>query len=635
MTTENLQFKAEIQQILDLMIHSVYSNKDIFLRELVANAADAIDKARFLSLTKPELTRDWEIRISADKDAHTLSISDNGIGMTKEELIENIGTIAHSGTKAFLEALKNPGENITGPELIGQFGVGFYSAFMAADKVCVETKKIEGNAKAWKWESDGKESFTVSESERQENGTTVTLHLKEDYLSYLEYWQISSVIKKYSDYIEHPIRMKHTVTKDGKEETEDSTLNSRKAIWLRNESEVTEEEYKTFYQHLSMDYGEPLKRILFSAEGTSEFRALLFIAGRMPFQFQFGERNKNGIHLYVRRVFITDECPGLLPDYLRFVYGVVDSSDLPLNISRETLQDNPQIAKIDKALTSRILSELGKMLRDDLEKYESFYREFSRLLKEGVHSDYRNQDKLKDLLLFESMNHPKGKLITLKEYVDAMPSTQKEIYYLCGDSRDAVENSPQLEMLRKQNFDVLFMLDPVDEFVFGESMKYADKAFHSVSKGNVKFDEAVQKELDEKTRKAGEDNKSLIDFLKKTLENKVKDVRFSSRLTESACCLVSDEFDPSANMQRMMKAFNKDTPEIKRILELNADNPLIEAMKKLHDKTPDSPELSEYAEMLYDQALVSEGSPLPDPVLFAKRTVKLMTQSLEQGLDGK
>ena len=629
----NMQFKAEVQQLLQLMIHSVYSNKDIFIRELVANAADAIDKARFESLSKPEFAQKWEIRIDSDEKANTLTISDHGIGMDHDELVSDIGTIARSGTKAFIEAMKNAkkdGEDTpAGPELIGQFGVGFYSSFMVADRVDIITKKA-GADKAWKWSSDGKETYTIEEAQRDSQGTTIVMHMKEDAKSYLDYWKVSSIIKKYSDFIEYPVMMKHTVKKDDKETVEDSTLNSMKAIWLRPESEVTAEEFNSFYTHLSGQVGEPLKRISYSAEGTSEFKALLFLPARAPFDFQFGERRTNGLHLYVRRVFITDNCPGLLPDYLRFVSGVVDSSDLPLNISREMLQDNPQILKISKNLAKRIISELTKMLENDREKYEQFYKEFGRLIKEGVHMDFANREKLQNLLLFETMNGPRGKLVTLKEYRDAMPALQQEIYYITGDSRETLESSPHLEILRKENYDVLFMTDPIDEWVISEVGTYDGKKLKSVNKGDVKFDESIQKELEEKTRKAADENKPLVELIKKALGTKVKDVRFSSRLTESACCLVSDEYDPSAYMQRVLKAMDKNAPNVARILELNPEHPLVVAMKKLYEKSPDNAKLPEFSEMLYDQALLAEGSPIPDPLLFTRRTASLMTLGMEK-----
>ena len=424
--TQKMQFKAEIRELLSLMIHSIYSNREIFIRELTANAADAIDKARFEALTKPELVREWLIRIEANKDAGTLSFADNGIGMTSDELIENLGTIAHSGTKAFAEALKNAKEANT-PELIGQFGVGFYSAFMAADKVTVNTRKADSD-KAYQWISDGMEEYSVTEIEKAEPGTEIILHLKDEYKEFLDYWKVSGIVRKYSDFIEYPVKMRHTVTKevgegDDKkevEEIEDTLLNSMKAIWLRNESDVKEEEYDSFYQHLSGDFNKPLKRVIFNAEGASEFKSLLFIASQMPMAYKMGMRDKKSLSLYVKRVFITDECPNLLPEYMKFVSGVVDSADLPLNISRETLQDNPQITRIGKSIAKRILSELEKMLGNDRESYEKFYAEFNSMLKGGVHTDYANKEKLENLLMFESMNNPAGKLITLKEYSDAM-----------------------------------------------------------------------------------------------------------------------------------------------------------------------------------------------------------------------
>ena len=632
---ENLQFKAEIRELLSLVIHSVYSNKDIFLRELIANAADAIDKARFLALTNPDLTRDWEIRIEADAGTKTLMITDNGIGMSREELVENLGTIAHSGTKAFTEALakakENGGENA--PELIGQFGVGFYSAFMAADRVTVETRK-DGEEQAWKWTSDGQNEFTIEEISKDSCGTRVTLYLKDDFTEYMDYWRVADLVRKYSDFIEYPIRMKHTVKKEDQDVEEDSTLNTMKAIWLRPESEVTEEEYEQFYQHISQDYGKPARRINFHAEGISEFKALLFIAGKMPMSYRMGMmKDHKQVQLYVRRVFITDNCPGMLPEYMNFVAGVVDSSDLPLNVSRETLQDNPQIARIGKSIVKRVLSELEKMLSKDREAYEEFYKEFNPMLKGGVHTDYANKEKLRDLLLFESMNS--GKLITLKEYSDAMPATQKAVYYITGDRKEALEHSPQLEMFRKQGYDVLFLYEPMDEIIMDDIGKYEEKDLVSVLKGEVKFDESVQKELDEKTKKETEDNRELVEFLKKALEDKVKDVRFSSRLTESPCCLVGDAYDPSVSMQRLFKAMGQEGPEVKRILELNGESPLIQSLKNLYGKNPDAASLNDYAELLYDQALISEGATLPDPAKFARRTVQLMTDAIKQELSAE
>ena len=633
---ENMRFQTEVRELLHMMIHSVYSNKDIFLRELIANAADAIDKARFLSLTKPELAQTWEIRITPDAKEGTLTISDNGIGMSREEVVENLGTIAHSGTKAFLEALeknKKEGESAANPELIGQFGVGFYASFMVADKVVVETRKA-GTDKSIRWESNGEEEFSLSEdAKRDTQGTSVTLYLKADDKQYLEPWRISSIVKKYSDFIEHPIKMLETSKdKDGKETVEDKTLNSQKAIWLRPESEVKPDEYNSFYNHISGEIGEPLVRINYNAEGASEFKSLLFIPAKQPWGFNMPGRTWNSLHLYIRRVFITDECKGLLPEYLRFISGVVDSSDLPLNISRETLQDNPQIVRINKALTKRILSELTKMLENEREKYVGFYKEFGRQIKEGAHADYPNKEKLQNLLLFETMNSKPGELKTLKEYVTNMPSEQKDIYFLTGESRQFLENSPHIETFKKAGYDVLFMSDPIDEWVLESIPEFEGKKMVSASKAKLETDSKVSKELEENAKKASEEQggKDLIGKLKSLLENKVKDVKFSSVLTESASRLSGDDYDPSPYMQRIMKAIDKNAQDYKRILEINPSHPLIAALTKLVEKSPDSPKLAEYAEMLFDQALLAEGSPIPDPALFAKRAANLMTLGVEK-----
>ena len=618
---ENMRFQTEVRELLHMMIHSVYSNKEIFLRELIANAADAIDKARFLALTNPELAQEWEIRITPDAEAGTLSISDNGIGMSKEEVVQNLGTIAHSGTKAFLENLaksKKEGEGSANPELIGQFGVGFYASFMVADKVVVDTLKA-GTNEAVRWESNGEEEFTLGESDRKTQGTTVTLYLKNDEKQFLEQWRISTMLETGKD-------------KDGKETTEDKTLNSQKAIWLRPESEVKPEEYDAFYQHLSGDYGKPLARINYSAEGTSEFKALLFLPEKKPWGFEMPGAKARNLHLYIRRVFISDDCKGLIPEYLRFVSGVVDSSDLPLNISREMLQDNPQISRISKALTKRVLSGLTKMLENEREKYVGFYQEFGRQIKEGAHGDYANKEKLQSLLMYETMNGKPGELHTLKEYVTNMPAEQKDIYYITGEARAYLENSPHIESFRKAGYDVLFMSDPIDEWVLEAMPEFDGKKLVSVSKAKLDNDSKIAKELEENAKKASEEKggKDLLGKLKDLLKDKVKDVKFSGALTESASRLSGDDYDPSPYMQRIMKALDKNAQTFKRILELNPSHPLIAAMTKLVEKTPDNPKLGEFADMLYDQALLAEGSPIADPALFAKRAADLMTLGVEK-----
>jgi molecular chaperone HtpG len=623
------KFKTEVQHLLDLMIHSLYSNKDIFLRELIANSADAIDKARFESLQNPDMAAEWEIRIDTDKEAKTIKISDNGVGMTMDEVNTNIGTIAKSGTKAFMKALeeKNASDSDV-PELIGQFGVGFYSAFMVADKVEILTKRAGSSEPAVKWSSSGKENYDVAEAEKASQGTEVTVYLKEDMDEYLSEWKIRQIVKKYSDYIEYPIKMQ-VVKKgeDDKEEISEETVNSQKAIWLRNPSDVKQEEYDNFFEHLA-HFGKPMKTIHFSAEGTSEFKALMFLPEKAPFDMFTPDNARKGMHLYVRRVFITDECKQLLPDYFRFVKGVVDSSDLPLNVSRELLQENAKMTMIQKNLVKKLLSELKKMQEKEPEKYLAFFKEFGKVLKEGIHTDYTNKDKLQDLAMFESMNNEPGKLITLKEYVHTMPSAQKDIYFITGESRNMLENSPHLEILRSKGFDVLFMTDPIDEWVAQSMHEYEGKKFMAVGKGEIELDEDTSKEVEEKNKKATEEHKSLLEFIKKHLDENIKDVRFSKRLTESACCLVGDTYDPGAHMERIFKAMNQDMPKTKRILELNASHPLVASMQKLYDKDANSPKLGEYAELMYDQAVLTEGGMISDPLSFSKRVSDLMVNAL-------
>ncbi len=623
---ETREFKTEVRQLLDLMIHSLYSNRDIFLRELVANAADAIDKARFESLTHPEMAKKWEIRITPDKKAKTLTISDNGIGMTQDEVVENIGTIAKSGTRAFLKLLEEQGSKKEElPELIGQFGVGFYSAFMVAGEVVIVTKKAGSDAPAVRWSSRGEGEYELDSAEKSESGTEITLHLKEDAQQYLESWKLSGIIHKYSDFIEYPIVMPEVKVNEDKTETvTDRVLNSQKAIWLRKPSEITEEEYKSFYSHLSNFGGtEYLKAIHLSAEGTSEFKALLFLPKQAPFNLLMPDLQKRGLQLYVRRVFITDECKELIPDYLRFVCGVVDSNDLPLNVSREILQENPQLARIEKAVTAKVLGELKKLLETDREAYAGFFREFGRIFKEGLHTDFANAEKLKDLVMYESMNTEPGKMITLGEYVEAMPESQKEIYYITGEKRESVASSPALEYFRSKGYDVLFMTDPIDDWIMQQMFQYRKKNFKSIAKGDFEVEGAVE------TLKAAQEKfAGLVEFLKKALGDKVGEVRFSARLTDSPCCLITEGNALSPHLERLFKAMHQEIPESKRILELNPKHPLIEAMFELSKQSDKAPELEMYAKVLFDQALLTEGSPLPDPAAFAREVTKLLLKGI-------
>ncbi len=633
-------FQTEVQQLLDLVIHSLYSNRDIFLRELVSNSSDAIDKARFESHTNQAILEnnpEWKIKLIPDKDAGTLTISDNGIGMGMEEVEANIGTIAQSGTRTFLQNLKE--KNIQDhPELIGQFGVGFYASFMAADKVTLVTRRAGADkTAATRWESVGDGTYTIEECSKETRGTDVVLHLKEEMREYLDEWRIRSIIKKYSDYVQYPVVMDITREElpqgiDGKpiegaekiKKTEEETLNSMKAIWARPKSEITEEEYSEFYKHISHDFNNPLKTIHYSAEGTSEFKALLYIPEQKPFDLFLHEQRK-GVHLYVKRVFITDKCENLLPDYLRFVKGVVDSSDLPLNVSREILQEDLQIKKIQKNLVGKILGTLAEMKEKTPDEYLKFYKEFGSVLKEGIHFDFANKEKLQDLVLFESTKTEPGAFVSLKEYAGRMPEAQKDIYYITGAGRKAVENSPHLEICRKKDFEVLFMTDPIDEWVVQSLTEYDGKKLKSVLKGELEVE--TDEEKKEKEAKKEEDRKhflGLLEFIKDKLADKVKEVRLSGRLTDSACCLVAEEYGLNANMERILKAMNQDIPESKRILELNPDHPIMRILNGLYEKDRGNSKLADYCELLYDQALLTEGSPITDPLKFTRLISELM-----------
>ena len=623
---ETREFKTEVQQLLQLMIHSLYSNRDIFLRELVANAADAIDKARFESLTDTTLARDWQIRLNIDKEAKTLTITDNGIGMTSDEVAANIGTIAKSGTKEFIKALAEKGETADMPELIGQFGVGFYSAFMVASKVELNTKKSGSDAPAVCWRSTGEGSYELDCSDRTDPGTEIKLFLKDDAEIYLEEWKISEIVRKYSDFIAYPVVLPSKKVNEDKTETvEDRVLNSQKAIWLRKPSEITDDEYKSFYSHLS-NYGgtEYLKAIHMAAEGASEFKALLFLPKQAPFNLLMPDIQKKGLQLYIKRMFITDECKELLPDYLRFACGVVDSSDLPLNVSREILQQNPLLDKIRTAVTSKLISEMKKLLENSREDYEKFFTEFGKILKEGLHTDRINCEKIKDIVLYESMNTPAGKFITLKEYVEAMPESQKDIYFITGDKRSAVASSPALEYYRSKGYDVLFMTDPIDEWVMQTMFQYLQKSFKPVTKGDFE-----DKESEDKVKAAGEKYSKLVDFLKTTLEDKVSVVRFSGRLTESPCCLIVDGSALPPHMERLFKAMHQEVPVSKRIFELNCDHPLIDAFNTKLENGENPETLKKFANTLYNQALLLEGSPLDNPVEFASTITELLSNALK------
>ena len=639
MATEKKEFKTEVQQLLDLVIHSLYSNKDIFLRELISNGSDAIDKLRFNALSDKKLLKDqtdFGIKLYTDNDAKTLIIEDNGIGMTKDELEANIGTIASSGTRRFMEEIKK-GNSSDNPELIGQFGVGFYSAFMVADKVTLKTRPA-GSDESWTWESSGDGSYEITEGGREKNGTEITLSLKEDCRDYIVEFRIREIIKKYSDFVEYPILMDITreepeldeegKPKEGVEKKvtiTEETLNSMKAIWMRPKSEVKKDEYNDFYKHISHDYTDPFKTIHYSAEGTLEFKALLYLPSKAPFDMFQHEGIKHGINLYVKRVFIMDNCEALVPRYLRFVKGVVESNDLPLNVSREILQEDLIIKKIEKNVTSKILTTLKGMMKKSKEDYINFYKEFGKVIKEGIEVDPTNKDKIKDLLLYESSKTKPGEYISLKEYTERMITDQKNIYFLTGDSRSTVDNSPHLEVFKKKDVEVLFMTEPVDEFILPGFGEYSDKSLKSIAQGDIDLGTEEEKKIAEEQKKEVTGKyKNLIKKIEESLKEDVKEVRLSNRLTDSPSCLVTDEGDINPQMERIFAAMNQPVPEVKRILEINPNHPVIEKMNKIFESDEKNSKVSDFSELLHNQALLTEGVAVKDPVRFSKLITDLM-----------
>lgn len=630
MTEQKHKFKAEVQQILDLVVHSLYSKKEIFLRELISNASDAIERAQFEALTDPSITggdAEWKIRIVVDRDARTLTVSDNGTGMTAGEIESNIGTIASSGTRRFLEAMKKEGKQ-AGPELIGQFGVGFYSAFMAADRVTVLTRKAGGD-KGVKWSSDGGATYSLEDAEKPARGTDVTLHLREDASEFMEPWRIREIVKRYSDYIATPILL----DTGAKDDAGAGPINSMKSIWRKARDKVNDEEHAEFYRHITHDTGKPLRVIHYAAEGATEFRALVYIPEKAPFDL-FMPARRSGLHLYVRNVLITPECRELLPEYLRFAAGVVDSSDLPLNVSREMLQDNATIRRIRKSLVGKVLSELNDMKEKDRASYAKFYAAFGAVLKEGIPSDPDNTGKLADLLLFHSTFALDSASVSLREYAGRMKPGQKAIYYMPADSVESAAGSPHMEIFRKCGFEVLFMTDPVDEWVTMHLDEYDGKPLAAVNRGDVELGEEdadEKKKREEERDGAAGEFRALLDFMRAELQDDVQAVRVSERLTDSAACLVGDGNAPDPRLERIMRAMNRDMPPVKRILEVNPKHQLLSAMKARFDADPKDLSLKDYTRMLYDQALLVEGTPPKDPSAFAKRIASLMADAMAAG----
>ena len=615
-------FNAEIKKLLDLMIHSLYSHKEIFLRELVSNASDALDKLRFESLTKPELLNKdhvFQIRLVPDKEAKTLKIQDSGVGMSKEEVVEYIGTIARSGTQSYQKISQELKDK---PELIGQFGVGFYSSFMVADRVTLHTQKA-GLNNGVVWESSGDGTYTIDEVPRPEGtGTTITLHLKEfteeDNVSdFTDDWTLRSLVKKYSDFISHPIMMK-TKTKDAEE---DQTLNSMKALWLRPSAEIKPDEYNEFYKHLSHDWVDPLKTIHYKAEGTMEFTCLLYVPSKKPYNFQSRDTDY-GLSLYVKRVFIMSDCKDLIPTHLRFVKGLVDSSDLSLNVSREILQQDRQVQMIKKNVVNKIYAILKDLLAQSRSDYEGFWKEFGSTLKEGIATDSTAKEKIQDMLLFHSSTQ--DSLTTMDEYIARMKPEQKEIFFITGESLSQVKNTPYMEKLNEKGFEVLLCVDPVDEWVMSALTTYKDKKVQSITRDDLNLDSEEDKKIrDEENKSLKERFMPLIDIMKNTLNENIKDVVVSDRLSTSAAVLVNSANDPSANMERLMNRIGGDmqAPKSKRILELNLKHPLYDAMVA----KPEA-EQRTWSEILYNQALLNEGSELPDPGKFTKQISDLMAR---------
>jgi len=618
-------FQTEVNELLHLIIHSLYSHPEIFLRELISNASDALDKLKIEALTKADLlTPGYEplIRITPNKEAKTLTITDNGVGMTADEIKDNLGKIAHSGTKAFVKAAEQK------PDLIGQFGVGFYSAFIVADKVIVETQRA-GTTEAVRWESDGKGSYTIEPIVRSEGvGTTITLHLKEteaqegDVKDFSDEWVIRETVKKHSDFISYPISMKVSRTNpETKEVTEEDTvLNSQKALWMKSNTEVTVEEYKEFYQHLTHDYAEPLKTIHYRAEGTSEFNALLFIPTSRPWNFDY-EGTERGLSLYVKRVLIKSNSEDLLPAYLRFTKGVVDSSDLSLNVSREILQHNRQIVHIRKALTSKILKSLADMLKEQRETYKTFWQNFGATLKEGVVREPERKDALLPVYLFNTSYAEE--LTTLTEYVSRMQPDQKEIYYATGASLEILKASPLLERLKQKNYEVLLLDQPIDEFMASRLDTFESHAFKSIAAPDLNLDsEEEKKKSEEKIKEQTQKLSSLIEVVKESLADEIKEVKLSTRLTESPVCLV-DDGESNQMMEQMYRQMGKEVPKQKRILEINPDHKIFERMNLLSKE-----DQKDWSELLYYQALISEGGKIENPTGFVKKMTKMMVNSV-------
>ncbi len=621
MSTESQthKFQAEVSELLKLVINSLYSHKEIFLRELVSNASDAIDRLRFRSISEPELIAggaSFEIRILADPEAGTLTIEDNGAGMTQQELVDNLGTIARSGSRAFLEQLQAADRKDL--NVIGQFGVGFYSAYLVADRVEV-TSRAAGSAEAFRWSSDAKDSFTITPTERADRGTSVTLFLKEDQKHFLDDYEIRDLVRRYSDYVSHPIMLRASGEEDAAKKGEFEIINKASALWQRSPSEVTKEQYEEFYRHLTHDLEAPLAYSHFRVEGNFLFAGILFIPKKAPFDL-FNGQGKRGIRLFVKRVFIMEDCEDVLPAWLRFVRGVIDSDDLPLNVSRELLQDSVITRTIRKQVIKRTLDRLDEVATSEPEAYKAFWSEFGVVVKEGLAVDAEYRDRVAELCRFAT-THESGQT-SLADYVSRMPEGQPAIYYAIGDSPAAVAGSPHLEGLRKRGYEVLLLSDPVDEWAIEALPRYKEKSLTSAMRADLKIDDKKEENEQAKGIVA-----PLVDRMKAFLKGKVVDVRTSDRLTDSPVCLVIPAGSHHAPMEQMLRAAGRDVGPSRRILEVNPSHPLVKSLQALNEREPGSERLGEYVETLYDQAVLMEGGRLDDPNRFARRLTSLLQEA--------
>ncbi len=616
---ETLGFQTEVKQILDLMIHSLYSNKEIFLRELISNSSDAADKLRFEALSDDALYEgdaDLKIWLQFDKDARTITVRDNGIGMSREEVIDNIGTIAKSGTQEFFKSLT--GDNAKDTQLIGQFGVGFYSSFIVADKVTLLTRRAGLEAShGVRWESAIEGEYSVETIERKQHGTEVILHLRPDEDEFLSDYRLHSIIKKYSDHITLPIVMPKVTTSEEKDETiiEEEVVNTAKALWTRSKTEITEDEYNEFYKHVAHDGQAPLARIHNKVEGSNEYTTLLFIPGKAPFDL-WDRNNRRGVKLYVRRVFIMDDNEKLLPPYLRFIRGIIDSNDLPLNISREILQHNKQIDAIRSGAVKKVLGALENIAKKEPAQYATFWKEFGSVLKEGVVDDYSNKERIAKLLRFSTTydDNPTP-AISLSDYVERMKEGQEKIYFITAESFKAAQNSPHLEIFRKKGIEVLLLFDQIDEWLGTHLHEFDGKSLQSVTKGELNFGDLESEDEKKEAEKASDSLKSMLERIKNALGEQVKEVRMTHRLTTSPACLVADEHAMDASLERLLKSAGQDIAGNQPIMEINPQHPLVEALSGETDEK----RFKDWVFLLFDQALLSEGGQLNDPATFVKR----------------